>query len=892
MRFDDRYIYAPPVVSPVIPATVDLLSVSLPTGTLSSWGVGTIIGGSPSVVVDTVTGLNVVRLDAGNTVAIPAGMCDFMHSGPSTLIVMWRETNFTPISPGGDNGMIDSSGAGATHGFQMLIKESSGQYREVFARLSDGAGFPYSQPGISVREVYTPLKWNITAIVIDNAHTDIQDDHATIFPVGNSTTATFPGGVGGNMVIGGRPVDIMHLRMWNKALSAQEISDAIDADASAYGGSVIQTLWGDGTRYFGFASIVKCTNGDVLVVCRNGTAHSGDLGWLETRRRPNGSNLWGPPILVQIDASLDSRDPCLSIMSNGDIMLSYFLQNFQVGAPNPLDTCWVRRSTDNGHTWGSPVQGTAGQTNFEACSSRLIDVGGGVVYWPIYGQNIGDAHSSAFLLKSTDGGASFSSHTTVANGVTDAVDYTEPGILHLAGGAGYLYVCREDTNGNMQERTSTDAVTWGAPTNFPATVPGNMAARLVQLASGRVIEMYRPGQYAGAATILTRSAPGTWNEPPVAYQLDATPSPTDYGDFAELTAGHIAVAYGVQYNLTGPSDVRYRELDEWLLDGDMPRIVTPASASVTVSTQTQFTARGAGGFVWSLHTNASGGSINSSTGLYTAGTSNGSDVVRVTDRNGFFTDANVTVSGATWNPATPSGAFIWSSVRKLLGLNNGDPIPTLPNQVATSFPNPPGTITGLAKIPAGGVASTYVTSATPGGQAAASFVAGTTTAAPVAVPSGNQDLTAYTKALFFATFKTSSLAAAQVILGQAAAGYEWSIEGDGAGKLRGLIANASTGKSVSNASVVDGNWHYVIVKWDGTTVTMLLDGVAQTVTGAFTGSIPFHGDDIALGAESSTGTIDAGTVPSFLTNESGVWLNTWSGTDESNLATYLAAAIA
>jgi hypothetical protein len=65
-------------------------------------------------------------------------------------------------------------------------------------------------------------------------------------------------------------------------------------------------------------------------------------------------------------------------------------------------------------------------------------------------------------------------------------------------------------------------------------------------------------------------------------------------------------------------------------------------------------AGGAGGNVWSLATNASGGSIDSSTGAYTAGaTGSVTDVVQVKDSAGTALTRNVTVTaGVSITPAT------------------------------------------------------------------------------------------------------------------------------------------------------------------------------------------------------------------------------------------------
>ncbi len=76
----------------------------------------------------------------------------------------------------------------------------------------------------------------------------------------------------------------------------------------------------------------------------------------------------------------------------------------------------------------------------------------------------------------------------------------------------------------------------------------------------------------------------------------------------------------------------------------LPMQVSPSVVSVThLMTQTFTGIGGYGTYVYSLQTNLSGGSINSSSGLYTAGSAGFVDVVLVTDAFGNTATVNVTV---------------------------------------------------------------------------------------------------------------------------------------------------------------------------------------------------------------------------------------------------------
>jgi len=96
--------------------------------------------------------------------------------------------------------------------------------------------------------------------------------------------------------------------------------------------------------------------------------------------------------------------------------------------------------------------------------------------------------------------------------------------------------------------------------------------------------------------------------------------------------------------------------------------VSPASASTSPRGSTGFTAAGgSGSFTWSLATNASDGSINATTGAYTAGPTGGvTDVIQATDSLGNTATASVAVTaGVSVSPSsastTPRGSLSFSA---------------------------------------------------------------------------------------------------------------------------------------------------------------------------------------------------------------------------------------
>ena len=146
---------------------------------------------------------------------------------------------------------------------------------------------------------------------------------------------------------------------------------------------------------------------------------------------------------------------------------------------------------------------------------------------------------------------------------------------------------------------------------------------------------------AGADTVTLQGGATTW------YLLFDLGSP-NAGDLFLVTANGANIT--VRPANTAPPTCTIAAVN--------PLAIQPASLSVPPKGQTTLTASGGSGtgFTWALVTNASGGSINATTGAYTAGaTGSVTDVVKVTDSLSNTTTRNVSVTaGVSITPASPS----------------------------------------------------------------------------------------------------------------------------------------------------------------------------------------------------------------------------------------------
>ena len=115
------------------------------------------------------------------------------------------------------------------------------------------------------------------------------------------------------------------------------------------------------------------------------------------------------------------------------------------------------------------------------------------------------------------------------------------------------------------------------------------------------------------------------------------------------TSGPVAITFSYNEGYTTTLATSSKKNQFVLASADIviiPILINPSSATVVHSTTKQFTALGGyNAYTWTLQTNNSGGSINSTSGLYTAGaTPSVTDIVLVTDSLGNTATASVVVT--------------------------------------------------------------------------------------------------------------------------------------------------------------------------------------------------------------------------------------------------------
>lgn len=616
------------------------------------------------VAVDTVDGAPFIALSPGQSLAAPASLLDFLSQGTSTIIFVWRSRKWDPRS---QVALLDTSNNGATAGLQIRIDDDStnnGRYRKVLTRVSNGSTWLIDEPPASgfYNNHFLEGKWTVTALQVSATRACGQMDHEVAYDFVEATT--MPGGSPSPLVVSGGYIDLRCIWIKQGGISDASRDTVVETLSARFGVTRIAQIVGSPTtsRYYAFPSGTSLLSGDIAVVYHNGLNHSGDVGTIDLKTSSDNGITWGSPRTIQSDPTFDSRDGCLSRrLQNGDYLHNYFLQT--LGA-HGHETAWVRRSSDNLATWGSALQVTVGvtmgTTGFEACSAPILQLTNGKLLFPLYGQSDGEAHSSVWFVFSTNNGATWPSNVKVANGVADSISYAEICAIqiqtaHQGLSVGDVFaIIRDDTNSHMWETKSADnGATWSA---LVAIAGAKSSGRsLTQLASGEIQWVGRPND--PQAAVLTRLSAGNWSIPQDAPALGAIDAGMTNGDMIETSPGVITYIYSREIAAFGPdlgpgtADVVARpNMPEWQLRAKLPMVISPTSATVAATTTQQITSRGALPFGYAMQTSGSGSPSVSASGLYTAGASSGSDVVRVTDVNGQTFDVPITVTGGVTLP--------------------------------------------------------------------------------------------------------------------------------------------------------------------------------------------------------------------------------------------------
>jgi hypothetical protein len=328
------------------------------------------------------------------------------------------------------------------------------------------------------------------------------------------------------------------------------------------------------TGHLAFPDLTRLRDGRLMIVYRQGKSHVDVTGRLMKQFGTADGTSWSAPEILYDAPNVDDRDPSITTLSNGDVLVNYFQYVTLALADGTLAVhhVFVGRSTDDGASFGPFVQvdpGSMSPSNptlngagkwvdganqelvVHASSSSIIESGGQLVL-PAYGGNplnlanlAATPKSRVSLFVSADG-ASWTEQPVLTNDATDSW-LQEPAILQLASGTTIMQMrtalgSSPSNPGKLMQSTSTDGTAWSSPAPLPFVAH---APELVQLGSGLVLSAYRQLDDAYTHEWVSFSwsldGAGAWSDPVQVFDCGAVEC--GYPAIVELDSDHFLLAY-------------------------------------------------------------------------------------------------------------------------------------------------------------------------------------------------------------------------------------------------------------------------------------------------------------------------------------------------------------
>lgn len=294
-----------------------------------------------------------------------------------------------------------------------------------------------------------------------------------------------------------------------------------------------------------FPDVVSLGGGHLLATYREGTGHLGPSGRISVVESEDGGRTWGEP-RVAVDGPFDDRDPKLARLADGTVMLSYFVIDWSTKPRHTTHGTYVRRSEDGGRTWSEPVTAGIGMSDggihaWHASHGAVVELPGGELLYPVYGRRADEKWWRASVVRSADGGRSWTDEVPIAVG--EGINFQEPTLTVV--GDEVVSMIRTDVEQAYLSRSSDGGRTWSEPaaTDMPAS-----SHHALPLSTGEVLVTYGDLSKRFADRRLTvgrlvRSPGGDWDGYPDVLLYDsghpdqANPSSVEVSPGRFLTLG-------------------------------------------------------------------------------------------------------------------------------------------------------------------------------------------------------------------------------------------------------------------------------------------------------------------------------------------------------------------
>lgn len=277
--------------------------------------------------------------------------------------------------------------------------------------------------------------------------------------------------------------------------------------------------------YQAFPDVVRLKSGELLCVFYAGYSHVS----VPTESLPRGGRIvsirskddgrtWSVPVMA-IDTPLDDRDPHISQLDDGSLIVSFFTR-----LPSGEVNAYVAKSRSGGRQWGAPVLAASGM----ACSAKARQLRDGTLVLPVYGPGA-DRPQRRFdnaVVRSADKGATWSAPIQLPRNSGHSHDETD--VLELPDGRLTAIIrpcmCRSESRDGGLTWSDTE------PLGFEGHAPC-----LLRTSKGVLLLAHR---LPGTALHYSLDEGATWKGP---VQLDTVTGA--YPGLAELPDGRILCVY-------------------------------------------------------------------------------------------------------------------------------------------------------------------------------------------------------------------------------------------------------------------------------------------------------------------------------------------------------------
>lgn len=216
--------------------------------------------------------------------------------------------------------------------------------------------------------------------------------------------------------------------------------------------------------YAAFPDICRLQNGDLYCVFYSGYGHVSTPndkwpkgGRIMAVRSTDSGKTWSKPV-VAIDTDLDDRDPSVTCLKDGTLLLNWFTLHRNKTA------ILIARSIDNGKTWSKPVQLKLDSPYSFACSAPVRQLADGSLILGLYCADEKTKKTFGATVRSSDGGKNWKDLAYIGEKADIHLD-AETDVVPLKDGK--LLAALRSSKVDMHFAVSEDSgKTWGAVKSF------------------------------------------------------------------------------------------------------------------------------------------------------------------------------------------------------------------------------------------------------------------------------------------------------------------------------------------------------------------------------------------------------------------------------------------